>query len=293
MNVKFAAMGEQYESNVISEPARVAGIGVSLSSASNKDSGARVSLSGERMVPSGRPHKDDVDSRRGPVAAAATGQVRRRILLADFQPITGYGLTQLIGLQSDLVVCGEVNQDEDLVAAVEGLKPDLLLVDLQLLGQGRRGVEVARKIVSLQPPVAILVFSRGDETLFAERVLRAGARGYIMKSESTQEVLNAIRHVLRGEVWVSRRVSSRILGAYANHKPESARPGISALSAREFEVFLSLSAGLTPEEVGRRLHISPKTVDTHRWHIKEKLGLRSLPELTRYALRWGASEGVV
>lgn len=214
-------------------------------------------------------------------------KTRREILLVDSEPVTRYGLSRLINQEPDLRVCGEAGNPTDALHAVKSLRPEIVLTALMF--PNASGLDLSRGMQALHPEIPVLVLSSRDETIFAERVLRAGARGYVMKREDMSEILDAIRQVLRGEIYVSRRITTRILAGHAKARPAAGRSELEVLSDREFEVFLFVTAGLTPYEIGERLHISPKTVDTHRWHIKEKLHLPTLPDLTRYALRWGAS----
>ncbi len=211
----------------------------------------------------------------------------RRILVVDDHPLTRHGMSQLIGQHPDLTVCGEAGNAEEALEHVRGLRPELVLVDVTL--PGKPGLELIKDIRALHPEVWVLVVSMHDESLYAERALKAGARGYLMKSAGGDELVKAIRHVLAGQVYVSQDMSARILdGLSASGRP---RPAVvSSLSDREFEVFQLVGQGLTTREIGLRLHISGKTVETHRLHIREKLGLKTPPELTKYAVRWAGAQ---
>jgi DNA-binding NarL/FixJ family response regulator len=173
---------------------------------------------------------------RSPVA-------RRRIFILDDHPITRYGVTQLINEQPDLVVCGEAESGAEALAALKTAQPALVLVDITL--PGRSGLDFIRDVQGLYPAVAVLVMSMHDENVYAERVLRAGGRGYIMKSEGGERLLEAIRQVLEGQVYVSKKMSATILDAFTRRRSVAgkARPG--ALSDREFEVFQLLGQGLS------------------------------------------------
>jgi DNA-binding NarL/FixJ family response regulator len=218
-------------------------------------------------------------------------KTRRRILIVDDHPITRHGLTQLLNIEPDLMVCGEAENVKQALAAVDSLKPDLALVDITL--PGKSGLEFIKDMRVLQPQLAILVVSMHDETLYAERALRAGARGYVMKSEGGARMLQAIRRVLHGEYYVSQRLSADLVSTLSASKRRPGGGAVSRLTDREFEVFQKLSQGLTSREIGERLHISSKTVDTHRLNIKQKFRLRSMPELIQYAVRWGATQGLI
>jgi DNA-binding NarL/FixJ family response regulator len=214
-------------------------------------------------------------------------QTKRKILLVDDHPLTRHGMAQLIGQQPDLEVCGEAGNAEQALESVRALKPDLVLVDVTL--PGKPGLELIKDITALHAQVLVLVVSMHDETLYAERALRAGARGYLMKSAGGEELVKAIRHVLAGQVYVSQGLSARILDSMSGAGTRAAGV-LSVLSDREFEVFQLLGEGLTTQEIGSRLHISGKTVESHRLHIRDKLGLKTPPQLTKYAVRWAGTQ---
>lgn len=217
---------------------------------------------------------------------------RRRIFLVDDHPVTRRGLRELINQEPDLVVCGEEEGAARALEAIKALKPDLALVDITLPRQS--GLVLVKDLRLWTPEVYVLVLSMHDESLYAERVLRAGGHGYIMKNEGGDRLLEAIRHVLGGNTYVSTGVSSRIVDAFAGRRKEAAEEGaMGRLTDREFEVFQLIGQGLPTAVIGERLHLSPKTVDSHRLHIKEKLRLHSLPELMRYAVRWAATEETI
>jgi DNA-binding NarL/FixJ family response regulator len=218
-----------------------------------------------------------------PMLTSRTALFQRRILLVDDHPLTRHGLAQLIAQQPDLAVCGEAGTAEEALDYTRSLQPDLALVDVTL--PGKPGLELIKDLTTLFPEVAVLVFSMHDESLYAERALRAGARGYLMKSVGGEEMLKALRHVLAGKVYLSEELSARILNSMSGslHRPAGV---LSALSDREFEVFQLVGEGLATREIGLRLHISGKTVETHRLRIREKLGLKGPSELTKYAVRW-------
>ncbi len=204
----------------------------------------------------------------------------------DDHPLTRHGIAQLIGQQPDLVVCGEAGTAEQALDCVRSLQPDLVLLDVTL--PGKPGLELVKDLATTFPEVAVLVFSMHDETLYADRVLRAGARGYLMKSAGGEELVKAIRHVLTGKVYLSQDLSGRILD---NLSGTLRRPAgvLSVLSDREFEVFQLVGEGLPTREIGQRLHISGKTVEAHRLRIREKLNLKNPSELTKYAIRWASA----
>jgi DNA-binding NarL/FixJ family response regulator len=205
-----------------------------------------------------------------------------RILIVDDHPMMREGLRTLISREQDLVVCGEAETAAQALDAVANLKPDLVLVDIAL--PGPNGIELIKDICVLQHVMLILVISMHDESLYAERVLRAGARGYIMKQESGPTMMQAIRQVLAGRIYVSDKMSARILEYVAGKRTEASP--IERLSDREWEVFQLIGRGKSTVQIAEELHLSPKTVETHRARVKEKLDLRTMPELISFASRW-------
>jgi DNA-binding NarL/FixJ family response regulator len=205
-----------------------------------------------------------------------------RILIVDDHPMMREGLRTLISREHDLAICGEAETAGQALDAVANLKPDLVLADISL--PGRNGVELIKDIRSLQPAVLMLVISMHDESLYAERVLRAGARGYIMKQESGPTMIQAIRQVLAGRIYLSGKMSARILENVAG-KRAKASP-IERLSDREFEVFQLIGRGKSTVQIAEELHLSTKTVEAHRAQVKAKLDLRNMPELISFASRW-------
>lgn len=214
----------------------------------------------------------------------AAPSARRRVLLVDDHPFMRAGLGQLIGGQPDLVVGGEAGNPAEALQALARRRPDLILTDLTM--PGRSGLEFIKDLRAAHPEIPILVVSMHDEAVYAERVLRAGARGYIMKEAGGENLLGAIRQVLRGEVYVSQKMSARILEGLSAHRPRGSTSPIERLTDREFEVFQLIGQGKGTREIAAELHLSPKTVDVHRSHVKEKLGLRDATALIRHAVRW-------
>lgn len=219
-----------------------------------------------------------------PAAPETAPPQRRRVLLVDDHPFMRAGLRQLIDRQSDLVVCGEAGNPAEAFQQLSRGRPDLVLTDLTMPGRG--GLEFLRDLRAAHEDLAILVVSMHDEGVYAERALRAGARGYIMKEAGGENMLAAIRRVLGGEVYVSPRMSARILDALSTGRPRGSRSPIEQLTDREFEVFQLIGQGKSTRDIAAELHLSPKTVDVHRGHIKEKLELRDVTSLIRHAVRW-------
>jgi DNA-binding NarL/FixJ family response regulator len=220
-----------------------------------------------------------------------TTKAQKRILIVDDHPITRYGLTQLINHEPDLLVCGDAESAAQALATIKSARPDLVLADITM--PGKSGLEFIKDMRAQHPGVAVLVISMHDENIYAERVLRAGGRGYIMKNEGGEKVLGAIRQVLQGQVYVSQRISAALLDVLTRQRSSAgdATPGV--LSDREFEVFQLVGEGLSAQQIGQRLNLSVKTVGTHRQHIRQKLKLRTGPELIRQAVRWAAAQQLV
>jgi DNA-binding NarL/FixJ family response regulator len=197
-------------------------------------------------------------------------------------------LTGLVNLEAELTVCGEANDAAQAMQAVEKLHPDLVLLDMSLPGKG--GLELLKDIRAVSPQTPVLIISMHDETLYAERVIKAGGRGFIMKQEGPEKIVQAVRKVLSGGISVSERIAAQILDAMSGGKSGNSS-SISTLTDREFEVYRLLGQGKEPHEIARTLHLSIKTVDTHRAHIRQKLGLRNGTELIHHATRWTAEQG--
>jgi|WetSurMetagenome_2_1015567.scaffolds.fasta_scaffold340634_2 DNA-binding NarL/FixJ family response regulator len=212
-----------------------------------------------------------------------------KILIVDDHPLTRRGMAQLIAQQDDLLVCGEVGEAGEALAAVKSLKPHLVLADVTL--PGKNGLELIKDLKTHHPGILVLVVSMHDESFYAERALHAGARGYLMKNEGGEKLLEAIRRVLAGKVYVSQPLSAMIFDVFSGRRHRADGSAIGLLTDREFEVFETIGQGMTTDEIGKHLHLSGKTVETHRLHIREKLGLKNNSELIKYAVRWtGAQE---
>jgi len=215
---------------------------------------------------------------------------KRKILVVDDHPFMRAGLSQLIDRQPDLCVCGEAGDPATALQQMAKFPVDLVLSDMTM--PGRSGIEFIKDILALYPKLAILVVSMHDEMIYAERVLRAGGRGYIMKEAGGENLLAAIRQVLSGEVYVSQKLSAKILDNLSGKKPRGSSSPIEKLSDREFEVFKLIGDGKSTREIAAQLGISAKTVDVHRGHIKEKLELKDATALVRHAVRWVETQRV-
>ena len=209
---------------------------------------------------------------------------RRRIFIVDDHPLVREGLTNLINGQSDLIVCGQAEDSAGAIAGIAKARPDVALIDISLKNES--GLELIKNLESQFPLVALIVLSMHDEALYAERALRAGARGYVLKRETTKSVLTCIRRVIEGSVYVSERVVNSIARRLsASHKPAETSP-VERLSDRELEIFRLLGQGRTTSEIAEDLHLSLKTVQAYCARAKEKFGVSSLGELLRAAIRW-------
>ncbi len=228
-----------------------------------------------------------------PPSAPAAAAARKKILVVDDHPFMRAGLGQLIDKQADLQVCGEAGDPGEALKKIGQMPVDLVLTDITM--PGRSGIEFIKDLQAVHPKLPILVVSMHDEVIYAERVLRAGARGYIMKEAGGENLLFAIRQVLAGQAYVSPRVSAKILDDMSGKKPRGSSSPIEKLSDREFEVFQLVGGGKSTRDIAEQLGLSPKTVDVHRANIKEKLGLKDATALVRHAVRWvetqGTSEG--
>jgi DNA-binding NarL/FixJ family response regulator len=216
-------------------------------------------------------------------AAKATVK-KTRVLVVDDHPMTRAGLIHVINHQPDLIVCGEAESAAQALDILDSSRPDLLLIDITL--PGKSGLELIKDVKAMHPELLMLVISMHDESLYADRVLRAGARGYITKHEGGEKLMEAIRHVLSGKIYVSESMSAHILEIFSGGQTRLDRSSIEKLSDPEFEVFESLGEGLSSQQIAKKLHLSAKTVDAHRANIKTKLSIKTTAELISYAARW-------
>jgi DNA-binding NarL/FixJ family response regulator len=224
-----------------------------------------------------------MSSRKKTTSPPAAPQ-RKRILLTDDHPMMRAGLAQLINKQPDLEIAFEASTPAEALQLLEKNAIDLVLTDLTM--PGRSGIEFIKDLCALHAGVPILVISMHDEMVYAERVLRAGARGYIMKEAGGEKLLLAIRRVLEQQVYVSEAMAAKILDGMSGQKPRGSVSPITKLSDREFEVFQLIGQGRSTREIAKQLSLSSKTVDVHRSHIKEKLVLKDNTALIRHAVRW-------
>ena len=213
---------------------------------------------------------------------------KKAVLIVDDHPLLRQGLALLINQQQDMQVCGEAEEAQAAMQAIALRRPDIMILDISL--NGPDGLELLKSIRASDPELPVLVLSMHDEAIYAERALRARANGYIMKQEATEKVLVAVRRILNGEIYLSDRMSNKMLQQYIGGGPSRLQSRISALSDRELEVFRLIGEGRATREIAEELHLSIKTVETYQAHIKEKLALRSGRELIQHAIQWKINE---
>jgi DNA-binding NarL/FixJ family response regulator len=219
------------------------------------------------------------------VTTAQSPLYGKKILIVDDHPVVREGLSLLLTSRENLVVCQQAGDASEAMQSIAASGADMVILDISL--GGIDGVALARNIKDRYPALPILVLSLHDEALFAERALRAGARGYIMKNESSPKIMEAVLRVLSGEIYLSEKMSARLLRKFLNVRgDENQDSSMAALTARELEIFQLIGLGQSTREIAETLHLSTKTVDTHRAHIIEKLKFKNTKELSRYAFHW-------
>ena len=217
---------------------------------------------------------------------SSSGTIGRksRVFIVDDHPLVREGLTNLINGQDDLIVCGEAKDSAQTIEGMVKARPDVALIDISL--ENESGLELVKQLRSQFPQVALIILSMHDEGLYAERALRAGARGYVVKHETSKSVLASIRQVLAGGVYVSEKIVKRMALRVASSREALARSPVERLSDRELEIFRLLGQGRTPSQIAGDLNLSLKTVQAYCARAKEKFGVTSLTELLRAAIRW-------
>jgi DNA-binding NarL/FixJ family response regulator len=214
---------------------------------------------------------------RAPIAGVS------KVFIVDDHPIVRQGLSLLINREPGLTVCGDAEEAGSALQKIESLKPDVVLLDISL--NGPDGLDLLKEIRMRDANLPVLILSMLDELLYAERALRAGASGYIMKQEATEQVLVAIRRILGGEIYVSDRMANKMLHRFVGGSQPSARSPFANLSDRELEVFRLIGEGHGTRQIAEELHISVKTVESYQAHIKEKLALKNGRELVQRAIQ--------
>ena len=213
---------------------------------------------------------------------------KKQILIVDDHPMMRQGLAQLIDNEGDLTVCGEADTAGQALTAVGAQTPDLVIADISL--PDKNGLELIKDLQAMHSGLPVLVVSMHDESLYAERVLKAGGRGYIMKQEGGKKLMGAIRQVLNGHIYVSEKMSAKILEIFSGRRPPRSDSPLEQLSDREFEVFQLIGQGKTTREIAGHLHLSVKTVEVHRANIRKKLKLASGTDVVHQAIRWVESQ---
>lgn len=220
--------------------------------------------------------------------SAVESAVRSRVYIVDGYPLIRRGLVELISEASDMTVCGEAEDGSTAFNAIMRLRPDVAIVEIAL--SGNSGIELIKSIRSFDPNIGILVVSMQDEGVYALRAMRAGARGFVSKHVESDRVLNAIRQIRNGKLYFSENVESDILTRIVRGEPQPGESPVANLSDRELEVGQLIGGGATTREIARRLHVSIKTIETHRSHLKEKLGLKNSARLVQFWVNWASDE---
>jgi DNA-binding NarL/FixJ family response regulator len=213
---------------------------------------------------------------------------KTKVFLVDDHPLMRQGIAQLINGQPDMEVCGEADDAPTGLKGIEQTKPDAAIVDISL--KGTNGIELIKNLRALYKFLPILVLSMHDETVYAQRVLRAGALGYVMKQDAAEKVVAALRRILEGEIYVSEAVGSQMLHQALTGRGKPNASPVDRLSDRELEVIQSIGRGKATREIAKELNVSVKTIESHRAHIKDKLGLKNASELVKFSVQWVENE---
>jgi len=216
------------------------------------------------------------------------GKGKTKVLIVDDHPIIRQGLAELINNEQDLIVCGQAEDAPEALVKIKESEPDMVIVDISL--KETSGMELIKDIKAKYSNLPVLVLSMHDEALYAERILRAGAKGYVMKAEATEKVIVAIRKILGGQIYVSDNMAAKMVRKLVGGGPDVGVSAIERLSDRELEVFHLIGQGYGTRQIAERLHLSIKTIETYREHIKEKLNLADASELLQYAIQWTHSK---
>jgi DNA-binding NarL/FixJ family response regulator len=215
---------------------------------------------------------------------------KSRVFVVDDHPIVRQGLVLLINQQPDLAVCGEASEAHSALRGIAATAPDILILDISLSGPD--GLEVLKSVRACDAAVPVLILSMHEESIYAERALRAGANGYIMKQEATETVLVALRRILNHEIYVSDPVAKKMLRRFISGSAAEKQSPVAELTDRELEVFRLIGEGHGTRQIAEELHLSVKTVESYQAHIKDKLSLRSARELIQHAIQWAIKEQV-
>lgn len=218
------------------------------------------------------------------------GIVKRKtqILIVDDHPVVRGGLEAILNHEEDLKVCGQAEDAAGAIQVVANLKPDIAIVDISL--KNSDGIELTKTIKARYPKTFVIVLSMHDESVYAERALLAGAQAYLMKDAVSENIVKAVRRVLRGEIYVSEAISNKFLHIIASDKTGTTKTPIETLSDREFETFRLIGQGFKASQIAAQLHLSVKTIETYRSRIKEKLGLANAAQLLQYSIAWARNQ---
>jgi len=226
-----------------------------------------------------------------PASHATPVAAKRRIFLVDDHPITRQGVVVLINQEPDLEVCGEADSAPKAFDLLQKSKADLAVVDISL--KTTSGIELTKNLKVLLPDLPVLIMSMHDESLYAERALRAGAKGYVMKQEASDNILIAIRRILDGELYLSEKMKEKMLHRLVHNRKDEVVFSIDTLSDREMEVFQLIGNGFSTRQIATKLNLSVKTIDSYREHLKLKLHIEKGADLVRHAIQWVKSENIV
>lgn len=215
-------------------------------------------------------------------------KTKTKILIVDDHPVVREGLASILDHEQDFQVCGQAEDVTGALEAIAGVKPDIAIVDISL--KQSDGIELTKTLKARYPDIAVIILSVHDESVYAERVLLAGAKAYLMKDAVCEHIVKAIRKVLRGEIYVSDVVSDKFLHTIAGDKAGAAKTAIDSLSDREFETFRLIGQGYKASQIAVRLHLSVKTIETYRTRIKEKLRLENAAQLLQYSIAWSKNQ---
>jgi DNA-binding NarL/FixJ family response regulator len=212
---------------------------------------------------------------------------KKKVFVVDDHPVVRDGLITLLEHEQDLKVCGNADNAAEALKSISTLKPDVVIVDIGL--KSSDGIELTKSIKMLNPRLPVLVFSIHDESVYAERALRAGASAYLMKEVVSENIITAVRTVLRGDIYISDQLAKKFLGHAFQRKSDAGADPVTKLSDREFEIFRLIGEGYKVSQIADRMHLSVKTIETYRARIKEKLSLSDASKLLRYAIKWVSS----
>lgn len=207
-----------------------------------------------------------------------------RVFVVEDHPVVREGYLSILRRAPDLEVCGEAEDGLQALDAITETKPDIAVIDLSI--PGINGLELIKQLQAIQPELQVLVVSAHDEAIYAERALRAGARGYIMKHRASRTIIEGIRQVLRGDLYLSEPLRASFLSRYLDRGDDETSSPLDHLTDRELETFQFIGQGLATKEIAAEMKVSPKTIDTYRAHLKDKLGTSSSAELLRMAVLW-------